>query len=72
MPEIHCRHPGTTGRGHDRDRVIPATQNLDALDPQVKLDIVAGQPRRGGLTAALTNSLGFGGHNASLVSTPAS
>jgi 3-oxoacyl-[acyl-carrier-protein] synthase II len=38
----------------------------------VKLDIVAGQPRRGGLTAALTNSFGFGGHNASLVFTPAS
>jgi 3-oxoacyl-[acyl-carrier-protein] synthase II len=55
-----------------RDRVIPATQNLDALDPAVKLDIVAGQPRQGGLTAALTNSFGFGGHNASLVFTSAS
>ncbi|MDH6127005.1 beta-ketoacyl-ACP synthase II [Kitasatospora sp. GP82] len=53
-----------------RDHVIPATQNLDALDPQVKLDIVTGQPRHGGLTAALTNSFGFGGHNASLVFTP--
>ncbi|MFF1957484.1 beta-ketoacyl-[acyl-carrier-protein] synthase family protein [Streptomyces sp. NPDC058220] len=54
-----------------RDQVIPATQNLDDLDPQVKLDIVAGRPRRGALTAALTNSFGFGGHNASLVFTPA-
>ncbi|MFI1255147.1 beta-ketoacyl-[acyl-carrier-protein] synthase family protein [Streptomyces netropsis] len=54
-----------------RDGVIPATQNLDALDPRVKLDIVAGKPRRGGLKAALTNSFGFGGHNASLVFTPA-
>jgi 3-oxoacyl-[acyl-carrier-protein] synthase II len=55
-----------------RDGVIPATQNLDALDPDVKLDVVAGPPRRGVLTAALTNSFGFGGHNASLVFTPAS
>ncbi|KJK58227.1 beta-ketoacyl-[acyl-carrier-protein] synthase family protein [Saccharothrix sp. ST-888] len=54
-----------------RDGVIPATVNLDALDPQVKLDIVTGEPRRGRLTAALTNSFGFGGHNASLVFTPA-
>lgn len=54
-----------------RDQVIPATQNLDDLDPQVKLDIVAGRPRRGAVTAALTNSFGFGGHNASLAFTPA-
>ncbi|MGK5728888.1 beta-ketoacyl-[acyl-carrier-protein] synthase family protein [Streptomyces sp. URMC 124] len=54
-----------------RDGVIPATQNLENLDPQVKLDVVAGQPRHGSLTAALTNSFGFGGHNASLVFTPA-
>ncbi|MFV8132662.1 beta-ketoacyl-[acyl-carrier-protein] synthase family protein [Streptomyces syringium] len=54
-----------------RDGVIPATQNLDSLDPKVKLDIVTGGPRRGGLKAALTNSFGFGGHNASLVFTPA-
>ncbi|MEC4017049.1 beta-ketoacyl-[acyl-carrier-protein] synthase family protein [Streptomyces sp. H27-D2] len=53
-----------------RDGVIPATQNLDSLDPAVKLDIVTGGPRHGGLTAALTNSFGFGGHNASLVFTP--
>ncbi|KJS53607.1 3-oxoacyl-ACP synthase [Streptomyces rubellomurinus subsp. indigoferus] len=52
-----------------RDRVIPATRNLDDLDPQVKLDVVAGRPRRGTLGAALTNSFGFGGHNASLVFT---
>ncbi|MFI9237261.1 beta-ketoacyl-[acyl-carrier-protein] synthase family protein [Streptomyces cinnamoneus] len=54
-----------------RDGVIPATQNLDTLDPEVKLDVVAGAPRRGALKAALTNSFGFGGHNASLVFTPA-
>ncbi|MDT0449769.1 beta-ketoacyl-[acyl-carrier-protein] synthase family protein [Streptomyces hesseae] len=55
-----------------RDGVVPATANLDTLDPEVKLDVVAGGPRRGALTAALTNSFGFGGHNASLVFTRAS
>ncbi|WP_065966008.1 beta-ketoacyl-[acyl-carrier-protein] synthase family protein [Streptomyces sparsogenes] len=54
-----------------RDGVIPGTQNVDALDPRVKLDVVTGRPRRGALTAALANSFGFGGHNASLVFTPA-
>ncbi|MFF1909857.1 beta-ketoacyl-[acyl-carrier-protein] synthase family protein [Kitasatospora sp. NPDC058218] len=54
-----------------RDGVVPATRNLDTLDPAVKLDVVTGAPRRGTLTAALTNSFGFGGHNATLVFTPA-
>ncbi|MCP9208120.1 beta-ketoacyl-[acyl-carrier-protein] synthase family protein [Streptomyces sp. NEAU-Y11] len=54
-----------------RDGVIPPTRNLDALDPEVGLDVVAGGPRRGALTAALANSFGFGGHNASLVFTSA-
>ncbi|MEU9038376.1 beta-ketoacyl-ACP synthase II [Streptomyces sp. NPDC048352] len=52
-----------------RDQVVPATANLDELDPRVKLDVVAGRPRRGAFGAALTNSFGFGGHNASLVFT---
>lgn len=55
-----------------RDGIIPATQNLDSLDPEVKLDVVSGRPRTGALTAALANSFGFGGHNASLVFTPGS
>ncbi|WP_406199139.1 beta-ketoacyl-ACP synthase II [Kitasatospora sp. NBC_01560] len=54
-----------------RDGVVPATRNLENLDPAVGLDVVVGAPRRGALTAALTNSFGFGGHNASLVFTPA-
>ncbi|MET9802132.1 beta-ketoacyl-ACP synthase II [Streptomyces sp. NPDC006368] len=54
-----------------RDGVIPATRNLDALDPEVELDVVTGAPRRGPVRAALTNAFGFGGHNASLVFTSA-
>ncbi|MER5422749.1 beta-ketoacyl-[acyl-carrier-protein] synthase family protein [Streptosporangium roseum] len=52
-----------------RDGVIPATRNLQELDPQVKLDIVTGRPRRGRWAAAMTNSFGFGGHNACLAFT---
>ncbi|MEV4459540.1 beta-ketoacyl-[acyl-carrier-protein] synthase family protein [Microbispora sp. NPDC049633] len=54
-----------------RDGVIPAVRNLDDPDPEVKLDVVAGAPRRGRWTAGLVNSFGFGGHNASLVFTTA-
>lgn len=52
-----------------RDGIVPATQNLDHLDPQVKLDIVHGAPRRGSWGAAVANSFGFGGHNVSLAFT---
>ncbi|MFF4739197.1 beta-ketoacyl-[acyl-carrier-protein] synthase family protein [Streptomyces sp. NPDC001262] len=52
-----------------RDGVVPAVRNLEALDPEVKLDVVAGGPRRGRYEAALANAFGFGGHNASLVFT---
>ncbi len=54
-----------------RDGVVPATQNVDTLDPEVGLDVVTGGPRKGALSCALTNSFGFGGHNASLVFTAA-
>ena len=54
-----------------RDGVVPPTVNLDSPDPAVKLDVVTGRPREGRLTAALANAFGFGGHNASLVFTPA-
>ncbi|MER5639824.1 beta-ketoacyl-ACP synthase II [Kitasatospora sp. NPDC002227] len=52
-----------------RDGTVPPTVNLDTQDPAVKLDIVTGTPRRAALSAALTNSFGFGGHNASLLFT---
>ncbi|MEW9528179.1 beta-ketoacyl synthase [Microbispora sp. NPDC049125] len=55
-----------------RDGAIPATRNLDDLDPEVKLDVVTGRPRHGRWAAAVANSFGFGGHNASLAFTAAS
>ncbi|MFP5071077.1 beta-ketoacyl-[acyl-carrier-protein] synthase family protein [Pseudonocardia nantongensis] len=52
-----------------RDDIIPATVNLEKLDPKIELDVVADAPRKTAVDAALNNSFGFGGHNASLLFT---
>ncbi|QGK69331.1 beta-ketoacyl-ACP synthase II [Allosaccharopolyspora coralli] len=46
--------------------VVPATANLESLDPKVELDVVAGEPRKIELNAAVNDSFGFGGHNVAL------
>lgn len=51
--------------------LIPATLNLEDLDSKVQLDVVAGEARKAELTAAISNSFGFGGHNTALLFTPA-
>lgn len=50
--------------------VLPPTANLERLDPEVNLDVVAEQPRPIGPSPILSNSFAFGGHNASLVLGP--
>jgi 3-oxoacyl-[acyl-carrier-protein] synthase II len=47
--------------------VLPPTINLDNPDPACDLDYVANKARPADVRYAMTNSLGFGGHNASLV-----
>ncbi|MBA2308210.1 MAG: beta-ketoacyl-[acyl-carrier-protein] synthase family protein [Pseudonocardiales bacterium] len=54
-----------------RDGVIPPTRNLTDIDPGVQLDVVTGEPRKLDLTAAVSDSFGFGGHNVALAFTPA-
>lgn len=49
--------------------IIPGTLNLDDLDPGVELDVVAGEPRKVDITAAVNDSFGFGGHNVALTFT---
>ena len=49
--------------------LVPATRNLDNLDPQVEVDVVADKPRYVEVTAAICNSFGFGGHNVALAFT---
>ena len=52
-----------------REGATPAIRNLDRPDPEVKLDLVRGNRRRGDWDAALANSFGFGGHNVTLAFT---
>lgn len=46
---------------------VHPTRNLDQPDPACDLDYVPHQAREMALEAALSNSMGFGGHNAALV-----
>jgi beta-ketoacyl ACP synthase len=49
-----------------RDGIIPPTLNLRNLDPDIDLDVVAGEPRTGTFDYAVNNSFGFGGHNVAI------
>jgi beta-ketoacyl ACP synthase len=49
-----------------RDGVIPPTLNYVTPDPEIDLDVVAGEPRYGDYQYAINNSFGFGGHNVAL------
>lgn len=49
------------------DHVVPPTINLQTPDPDCDLDYTPNQPRERRVQVAMSNSFGFGGHNASLV-----
>jgi len=50
-----------------RDEVLPPTINYHTLDPECDLDYVPNQPRKAAPKHVMSNSFGFGGHNATLV-----
>jgi 3-oxoacyl-[acyl-carrier-protein] synthase II len=54
-----------------REGIVPPTGNLERVGDDIELDVVAGSPRDVGPKPAISNSFGFGGHNASLVLTSA-
>jgi beta-ketoacyl-acyl-carrier-protein synthase II len=54
-----------------REGRVPPTANLEQQDPDIALDVVAGEPREVALQAVLSTSMGFGGQNAALVLTRA-
>lgn len=54
-----------------RDGIIPATLNIENLDPGVQHDVVIGEARKIDLKAAVSDSFGFGGHNVALAFTSA-
>ena len=54
-----------------RDGCIPPTINYTTPDPALDLDYVPNTARAKAIKTALSNSMGFGGHNASLIFTKA-
>lgn len=51
------------------DGFVPATVNYKVPDEECDLDIVPNEGRRADIKATMSNSLGFGGHNASIIFT---
>ena len=50
-----------------KDGFVPATINYQASDPACDLDIVPNEGRKADIRCAMSDSLGFGGHNTCLV-----
>jgi 3-oxoacyl-[acyl-carrier-protein] synthase II len=50
-----------------RDGVLPPNINYDTPDPECIVNIIANEAREAKIKAAMSNSLGFGGHNASVI-----
>lgn len=49
------------------DQVCPPTTNYETPDPDCDLDYAPNEAKKRTVNVALSNSLGFGGHNASLI-----
>lgn len=49
-----------------KEGILPPTINLENPDPECDLDYVSNEARSQQVNAAISNSLGFGGHNATI------
>jgi 3-oxoacyl-[acyl-carrier-protein] synthase II len=50
-----------------QDQIVPPTINYEFPDPDCDLDYVPNEARKTKVDVALSNSLGFGGHNATII-----
>jgi 3-oxoacyl-[acyl-carrier-protein] synthase II len=50
-----------------RDSILPPTINLETPDPNCDLDYVPNKARSQEIKSGMSNSLGFGGHNATII-----
>ena len=50
-----------------REGILPPTINYETPDPECDLDYIPNKARHVAINAAMSNSLGFGGHNASIL-----
>ncbi|MBO4293015.1 MAG: beta-ketoacyl-ACP synthase II [Clostridia bacterium] len=48
-------------------QIVPPTINYQVKDEECDLDVVPNEPRKADLNIVMSNSLGFGGHNASII-----
>lgn len=53
--------------GAIQNNIVPPTINYETPDPDCDLDYVPNKAREVEVTTAMSNSLGFGGHNASII-----
>lgn len=50
-----------------RDQILPPTANLNNPDPDCDLDYIPNEPRKTDVNICLSNSMGFGGQNNTLI-----
>lgn len=50
-----------------KEGIVPPTANLDEVDPECDLNYTPNKPVKADLTIAMSDSLGFGGHNSCVV-----
>ena len=49
------------------NKLVPPTINYKVKDEECDLDVVPNEPRKANINVVMSNSLGFGGHNASII-----